>query len=224
MRIICISDTHSYISHHSIPNGDVIVCSGDFTRNGSDGDIMSFATWFSNLPHKYKIVIAGNHDISFEKKPQHAQNLLNKASNSSILYLQDTEIVIDGIKFYGSPWQPEFFNWAFNLPRNKGLLANKWAQIPIDTDILITHGPIFGILDKCNNGQYVGCEELRHEVLNRVKPLAHIFGHIHESYGHIEFNNIHFINASICTLNYMPTNAPFIIDVLNKKINNVFYL
>lgn len=212
MRIVYISDTHSMKPEHPIPDGDVIVCSGDISNRGSEKDIRSFALWYNNLPHKHKIVIAGNHDFSFERTPKLAQGWLCNATK--IIYLEDRGIEIDGVRFYGSPWQPEFFNWAFNLPRDTGELGVKWGLIPDDTDVLITHGPPNGILDRCSDGRRVGCEELLDKVRD-IKPKIHVFGHIHEAYGTHQTADTLFINASTCTLQYEPTNKPIVVDLIN---------
>ena len=216
MRIVFISDTHSMIPTHPIPDGDVIACGGDISNRGSERDIRNFAKWYDSLPHKYKVVIAGNHDFSFERTPELARKWL--CSNNKIIYLQDRAVELDGVKFYGSPWQPEFCNWAFNLPRDTGELGGKWSLIPDDTDVLITHGPPAGILDKCTHGERVGCEELEIEVNTRVRPKVHIFGHIHEDYGTLEKNGILFINASTCTVRYDPTNKPIIVDLIDGVV------
>jgi Icc-related predicted phosphoesterase len=117
-------------------------------------------------------------------------------------YLQDQSVIIEGLKFYGSPWQPTFHNWAFNKDRGEKI-KTEWDKIPSDTDVLITHGPPFGILDKTVDNEKVGCEELLLAV-NRIKPKIHIFGHIHENYGEIKLNGTHFINPSSCDYNYIP--------------------
>ncbi len=121
-------------------------------------EIEEFNQWFSSLPHKHKIFVAGNHDWLFETNNSYARSLLNK----NIIYLQDSSIEIEGLKIYGSPWQPRFFDWAFNLMRGAEL-AEKWKMIPDDTDIFITHGPPNGILDAVPREYFVentGCEEL----------------------------------------------------------------
>jgi len=104
-------------------------------------------------------------------------------------YLENSGVEIDGVKFWGSPWQPEFFNWAFNLPRGRRL-AEIWALIPDDTEVLITHTPPYGILDRVDSGEHVGCEDLR-RALQRVKPKVHVFGHIHEDRGVVEQKRHH---------------------------------
>lgn len=122
------------------------------------------------------------------------------------IYLQDDFVNIQDIKFYGSPWQPYFLNWAFNLARGNEI-KEKWKLIPKDTDILITHGPAFGVLDKVVTGESVGCEELK-KIIDKIHPRYHLFGHIHEGYGVCEVNGVRYINASINTERYKPVNDP----------------
>jgi len=221
MRIVCISDTHTLQKgmKHSIPFGDVLLHAGDVMDSGYDPqDIWYFVNWFGELPHKHKIFIAGNHDRWFENRPEHAKQFVDDKNKElverglpPITYLFDEEIVIDGLKFYGSPWQPEFCNWAFNLYRGPDL-QQVWAKIPDDTDVLITHGPPMGILDFTEyDKESVGCEMLM-ERINKVKPMLHLFGHIHEAYGVEEKDGTIFCNASICTLRYHPINKPFVFD------------
>lgn len=135
MRIISISDTHGLHEDLDIPDGDVLVHAGDMTSHGRLAQIEDFNKWISSFPHKNKIVISGNHDWGFQKQSKQARELL-----ASCIYLQDENVEIEGVKFYGSPWQPEFFNWAFNLPRGKEL-KSIWGNIPDETDLLITHNP-----------------------------------------------------------------------------------
>ena len=186
-----------------------------------------------------KIFISGNHDYCFEKINIHysKQNYewlipLMSSENlfeSNVIYLQDDFIMIESpefsrpIKFYGTPWQPWFYDWAFNLPRLGTELQAKWSLIPEDTDILITHGPPNGYRDLVNNWRQpntnVGCELLTNRI-GEIKPLVNVFGHIHEGYG-IEYGkNTLFVNASICTAGYQPTNKPIVIDLveINGKI------
>jgi Icc-related predicted phosphoesterase len=209
MKIVLISDTHRYHKQVNVPEGDVLIHAGDISGRGSLSDVGSFATWFNELPHQHKILIAGNHDFCFENELRvGAIDMLG----GNVNYLEDSEVIIDGIKFYGSPWQPEFCNWAFNLPRGEAL-KEKWDQIPDDTDVLITHGPPCGFGDFTMIDQIeVGCKELR-KALDRVKPKIHVFGHIHEGYGEFEYNGIKLYNASVCNFNYEPINAPFVVNI-----------
>lgn len=206
MRCIAISDTHGMHNDIQVPDGDVLIHAGDFLGRGKLYELESFNKWLGNLPHKHKIIVAGNHDWCFERDEFLAREILTNG-----LYLQDESVLIDGVEFYGSPWQPEFFNWAFNLPRGRHL-REKWNNIPETTQVLITHGPPHGILDLTSHGIHAGCEELRLAV-ERIKPSYHIFGHIHEGYGSISEFGCHFINASTNTVRYRPANPPIVFDI-----------
>jgi Icc-related predicted phosphoesterase len=190
MRIVCVSDTHA--RHHltEMPPGDVLVHAGDITRHGSLEDVESFNEWLGTLNYyRYKVVICGNHDFCFQNQPAVARARITNA-----VYLEDSGCEIDGLTFWGSPWQPWFGGWAFNLPRGEEL-ARVWAKIPDRVDVLVTHGPPEGILDKTNRGDLVGCRDLLDRV-REVRPRLHVFGHIHEAAGRAEFDGITFVNAS----------------------------
>lgn len=213
MRIVCISDTHTLQEKlkHQIPEGDVLIHSGDITNKGDSTDILNFGLWSMTLPHKHKICIAGNHDFCFENRGFSRQDALSYLNRYKWNYLQDSEVVIDGVKFYGSPWQPEFSSWAFNLPRGERL-ALAWAAIPDDTDVLITHCPPADILDlTIREQEHAGCEDLKRRVME-VKPMLHVFGHIHEGYGVLNQDGITFANSSLCDLKYNPINKPLVFD------------
>lgn len=205
MRIVCLSDTHN--QEIETPDGDILIHAGDATVHGTHEEILEFNRWFAALPHKRKIFVAGNHDWLFETNPVMARALLDK----SIVYLQDRAIEIAGLKFYGSPWQPRFYDWAFNLNRGREI-AEKWEMIPSGVDILITHGPPYGILDRTAYGDNAGCEELMKKVAE-LRPKAHIFGHIHEGYGMNEEFGVTFINASNCNESYFPVNPPIVFEI-----------
>jgi predicted phosphohydrolase len=206
LRLVCLSDSHSLKPLSPIPEGDVLIVAGDVCGYGTLAELKTFNAFLGSLPHPHKLLIAGNHDWPFARVPEQAKALLHHAT-----YLKDSGVEINGIKFWGSPWQPEFCNWAFNLPRGPKL-AQVWAKIPNDTDVLITHCPPFGILDQVPSGEHVGCEELL-KALQRVRPKLHIFGHIHEGYGVLEQDGITFANASVCDGRYRPINAPIVIDL-----------
>jgi len=194
MKLVCISDTHT--RHHwidEVPEGDVLIHAGDMTNRGSFEDLEFFLHWFAALPHPNKILISGNHDWCFERQSDASRKIVE---DHGVIYLNDEGITIDGVKFWGSPVQPEFCNWAFN--RRRGSEINEhWRKIPKNTDVLITHGPPYGILDETymTRGP-VGCGDLRDHILQRVKPKVHIFGHIHEAHGVEVVDGITFINAS----------------------------
>ena len=212
LRLVLMSDTHHHpLSKWVIPDGDVFIHSGDLMRGKKLKAITAFNSELQKLPHKHKLVVPGNHDWPFQRQREEAIAELTAAT-----YLEDREIVIDGVKFYGSPWQPRFFNWAFNLDRGAPL-KEKWDLIPEDTGVLITHGPPHGYGDRCDDGRVVGCEELR-RALDRVRPLVHVYGHIHEGYGkrflrHANGAETILVNASSCDSNYRPRQAPIIVDL-----------
>ena len=166
MKFVFLSDTHCKHNEIQVPFGDFLVFCGDMSYKGDLQEVESFSLFLKKLPHKHKIVIAGNHDFSFEDQRKHqAEELITSAGAH---YLNDSSLQIDKIKFWGSPIQPYFRNWAFNRERGEEI-KQYWNLIPLDTDVLITHGPPKGILDKTKLGQEVGCEELLKKVLI-VKP------------------------------------------------------
>jgi predicted phosphohydrolase len=205
VRIVCISDVHSKHDGLVVPDGDVLIVAGDLTKRGTRDQIAAFDRWVGTLPHPHKIVIAGNHDFAFEQDPE-ARTWITRAT-----YLQDERVVIGGLRIWGSPWQPRFFDWAFNLDRGEPL-RKVWARIPADTDVLVTHGPPRGILDRCADGRQVGCDDLL-DAVRRVKPRLHVFGHIHEDWGQKVIDGTRFVNASTCTLSYVPSNPPIVVDL-----------
>ncbi len=213
MRIVCISDTHSMHRKLSIPNGDLLIHAGDISDHGELDTLDDFCKWLHVLPYKHKIIIAGNHDFFFQKEEHRTRSI--KKINGVAHYLEDTSIMIDGITFYGSPWQPNFFNWAFNLPRGSAL-RNKWKLINTNTQVLITHGPPHNILDTCPGGS-VGDEALATAIGTLSHLRYHIFGHIHESYGTHLADGVTYINASICTSYYEPTNKPIAFTFFLEK-------
>ena len=214
MKVLCISDTHG--KHDEIPSNwlepaDIIIHAGDISNVGRQHEIEDFCYWFSGLDqYKYKIFIAGNHDWGFQKNPIDSTRLVRDFGN--LIYLEDSGVEIEGVKFYGSPWQPEFCNWAFNLPRNGIRLAEKWNAIPDDTDVLITHGPAFGRLDRVPGSIRVGCELLA-ERLKSLKVKKLICGHIHDSYGESFDDWVHYINTATLNERYEVQNKPIIFEI-----------
>ncbi|MFH2010306.1 MAG: metallophosphatase domain-containing protein [bacterium] len=207
LRIVAISDTHGLHDRLEVPDGDLLIHAGDLTRSGELSQVPAFDAWIAGLPHPHKIVIAGNHDFCFERAPAEARRLLRRCT-----YLQDEAVTVAGLKLYGSPWQPWFYDFAFNLRRGEAL-REKWARIPLDTDVLITHGPPQGHGGLTSGGVDAGCEELLAAV-QRIRPRLHVFGHIHEGYGVTEEGRTRFVNASVCNLGYEPLQAPVVIELV----------
>lgn len=209
MKLTFISDTHSLHDNLVIEPGDILIHCGDFTNKGSLEDTANFACFMAKQNFKHKIVIAGNHDFCFEddrKKDAEQYFTLN-----NVIYLNDSGIEIDGLKIWGSPVQPEFLNWAFNRERGDDIRKH-WKLIPGNTDILLTHGPAFGILDRVLEGENVGCVDLL-EKIKQIKPKIHAFGHIHESYGFSEKEGTVFVNACSVNRNYQLVNPPIVVKV-----------
>lgn len=185
MRVICISDTHGRHGLH-IPKGDVLIHAGDITDTGQRKELVRFRDWFRKLDFKHKIVIAGNHDFCLQES-------LNEDLLSEFMYLKDSLITINGITFYGTPYQKYYQNMAFN--KTDVELETIYERIPKEVDVLITHNPPFEILDTTCRGEKVGCPVLL-EAVQRVKPKFHVFGHIHEAQGYLKTEDTTFINAS----------------------------
>lgn len=204
MRIVCISDTHGRHGGLPVPDGDLLLHAGDLSRRGTREQIEAVDDWFATLPHRHKVVIAGNHDFGLEQ-PEGRTWIRNAT------YLEDEGIEVEGLRIWGSPWQPRFFDWAFNLDRGEPLRA-MWAKIPPGTDVLLTHGPPLGVLDRTVNGDAVGCADLM-DAVRRVRPRLHVFGHIHEAYGQVEHDGTLFVNASSLDVTYRGVHPAVVVDL-----------
>ncbi len=211
MRIVTISDTHTLHEGVVLPDGDLLVHAGDFTLGGQPHEVEEFFAWLERQPHRNKVLIAGNHDLLFEYAPDYARAMVPP----NVIYLEDSGCEIEGMYLWGSPWQPWFLDWAFNLATEAELQA-KWDLIPPNTDVLVTHGPPYGILDECDDGRRVGCPALAATV-RRINPRLHLFGHIHEGYGRAVDPTgqagTTFVNACVCDHLYRPVNPPVVVDV-----------
>ena len=182
-------------------------------------DTLDFLRWFNTHPHKHKIFIAGNHDWLLEQDPNFYRII--KMEFPNLTYLQDEACEVEGLKFYGSPQTPRFYNWAFNRDRGADI-KRYWDKIPTDTDVLITHGPPYGICDEAyrvgfNTTEHVGCKDLL-DAIKRVKPKIWMGGHIHYSYGigsvtHEDGSKTMCYNCSILDENYAVANKPWIINI-----------
>lgn len=210
MELRLISDTHG--CRPKLQPADVLVHAGDLTMQGTKYQMLDALNWLKREAHEFKdiVLIAGNHDWFCQLYPEEWAELCAEAG---FHYLNDSGVTLDGVKFWGSPIQPEFNNWAFNRKRGEEIRKH-WDLIPEDTDVLITHGPPHGVLDRNHSGFKCGCEELR-KVVEIIQPKIHVFGHVHEDYGKswlYQCDTI-FYNASYVDLCVMPRNHPHLVEV-----------
>jgi len=220
IRLVALSDTHGSHFGLKVPDGDILVHCGDLCSNGGMADTVDFLKWFNTHPHKHKIFIAGNHDWIFEKDPALIASVL-RLQFPDLHYLQDSEIEIEGLRFWGSPMSPSFYNWAFNRDRGDEIKRH-WDMIPQGIDVLITHGPAYGFCDDAYRQGYgitehVGCRDLLDATL-RIAPKLHLFGHIHYSGGtsHIAPQTT-YANVSVLNESYIVENKPMIFDIDSNK-------
>lgn len=193
-----------------MPEADLLLHAGDLTYRGEKSAIQKFNVWLQDQPYAEKILIAGNHDFLFETHPQQARALIPSGR-----YLEDSGIVFRGLRIWGTPYQPWFFDWAFNI-RSEDELAKHFQLIPEGTDIILAHSPPYGILDQTAGlygpASHAGSRALL-EAIHRVKPKLVVFGHIHEAYGIEKRDGITFVNASICNLRYEPVHKPVVVEI-----------
>lgn len=213
MKLIFLSDTHNQLHKivDKVPEGDVLVHCGDFGSSGSMQEYLSFLNTYEQFPHKHKLFTFGNHDGWAERQLNTAKDL---AKQKNITCLVDEELIIDGVKFYGSPWTPRYGNWWWMKDRMSHALRHISSRIPDDVNVLFTHGPSWGIMDmSIYDKDHCGCEHL----MRRIKELKylkiHAFGHIHQWSGVETHDGIIRVNASICDEQYEPTNPPRVIDL-----------
>ncbi|VDK79440.1 unnamed protein product [Litomosoides sigmodontis] len=243
VRFVCMACFHqSFPDPQRVPLGDILIVAGDFTLCGRPDEIELFSKYLKQLPHTLKVVIAGNHEYTFddrfmkangskfgEKKLAVKQTLSNeftlqemknaKAKLENVIYLEDSSTEIFGIRIYGTPWIPQYDDMAFNLPRGQAIL-DKWNDIPVGVDVLITHTPPLGHGDMLPTGLRVGCVELLNSVVKRIRPKYHVFGHIHSGYGCTTDGYTKFVNCSLVDDRFQLANNPIIFDIsidVNKK-------
>ena len=221
IRFVCVSDTHS--RDFSVPPGDVLIHAGDFTKKGALEEIQRFCSVIRRQPHKYKIIIAGNHDSPLDVKkykriiqkyrnPVEVDTFEVKRLLNQFIYLEDSFCEIAGYSIWGTPWTEQHYIGAFTV-KDREELASKWLQIPQGINILVSHSPPRGKLDMSKDGRHVGCESLA-KVVENIKPLVHVFGHIHEGHGFTCVGGVNYINASICNNRYQPIYEPIVFDLL----------
>lgn len=181
MRILGFSDTHG-LHRQFLPSDfegvDMLIFAGDCSNKKSptlnEAECRNFLEWYDKIPVKYKIFVAGNHDTSIEA------GLVKPEEYLSLIYLEHQSVIIEGIKIFGSPYVKKFGNWAFMKKEQE--LHPYWGSIPKDTDILITHGPPYGILDlgREEHLEYCGDRTLR-QYVEDINPKHMLFGHVHNT-------------------------------------------
>jgi len=217
MRIVCLSDTHGYHKLLKVPDGDMLICAGDFSMSAKLQHVVQFADWFKSRPHKYKIIVAGNHDMYCED-----DHFWTRQEFFPAIYLNHEAAEVGGLKIFGSPYSCALYQpspWAFDYDRKSYRSEQLWSRIPEGLDILITHGPPKGILDLVDThgtreDPNVGDVNLLYHV-KRTLPKVHIFGHIHEGYGAYENAafRTRFYNVSACDVRYNPSNPVTVFDL-----------
>lgn len=209
MRVVAISDFHEDYDQIKLPEGDLLAIAGDWTDRGTISSVSRFHVWLSEQQKKFAhvVYIAGNHDFLPQKDPVLFKSMIPEGC----IYLENSYVELDGKKIWGSPWTPEFYNWAFNGTKEQ--LKRIFSQIPEDLDLLITHGPPLHILDYVVHSRlHVGCQSLANIVLEK-KPKNHIFGHIHCAYGSYKGMHTSYYNVSMMSEEYEIVNKPTIFEI-----------
>ncbi len=205
LRLVCIGDTHGFHRRLILPPGDILIHAGDFDGRTLE-QVDDFNAWLGTLPFRHKLVISGNHDLLFDRKPELARAHLTEA-----IYLQDSGVRLEGLNFWGSPVN-SVTGWAFAVERG-AQIRRHWDLIPEDTDVLITHEAPYGTLDKNDiMSRHQGCQNLLGAV-RRVKPKLHVFGHIHGGYGRESAWNMTLINCAVVNNQRVLANAPSVVDL-----------
>ena len=213
MHIACISDTHGFHRHLDVPQADILIHAGDFsTPRATLEELDDFNAWLAELPHKHKIVVAGNHDKLLEADPKLARSRLSAA-----VYLEQSSAQIEGIRFWGCPVTPVLPHMAFAVGR--GAAAKYWDKMPAQTDVLVTHGPPFGILDQEDIWrEHMGCMQLN-KAVQRVRPKLHVFGHIHGGRGREEGpNGTRFVNCAALLGNQL--RPPIVVEIEHRAADS----
>lgn len=213
MRIAMISDTHGRHADLDVPECDLLIHAGDMSMAGTSGQVARFLSWFAEQPAAHKVAIPGNHDFACEE----AERWRGIFAGVGCHILVGDAMEIEGCKLWGSPWTPWFSDWAFNFPRRNGdaQAVRHWSEIPDDTEILITHGPPRGIMDKVNRVPCprVGCPHLMERIKQLDRLKIHVFGHIHERRGIAEGGTVTYVNASTLDLKYREVRPPIVLEL-----------
>jgi Icc-related predicted phosphoesterase len=217
MRLIIISDTHGAHEQLTLPEGDVLIHCGDMINQGSLLRFNHFAAWMRAQKFDHKLIIYGNHALGFSRDPKKS-DAAETCRQFGLTLLEESDVVINGVKFWGSSATPYFYDWEFNYQRGEDI-AKIWSKIPDDTNVLITHGPPYGVLDLVDDTYlqedlHQGCEELKKKVDALPNLKVHVFGHLHKQGGEkLEQNEKIFTNAAMVNDNYKIVREPIVIDI-----------
>ncbi len=216
-RIVAISDTHGHHEHVRVPPCDILIYAGDFTKDDQGrAPFREFLQWLERQPAKAKVLISGNHDSQTERWPDLARQLIIEHA-PSVAYLRDNLIEVEGLRIWGSPYTPTFFDW-YNMRDRGAAIKQHWDLIPDGLDFLVTHGPPKGFGDWSPFDKVCAGDDDLLEAIKRAKPKHHLFGHFHGGRGTYELahedgtkTTLH--NVTICNEGYQPVNPPTIIDL-----------
>lgn len=236
VKLVAISDTHSQHERVGIPECDILVHAGDFTWEGDFLEVRDFVEWLEQQPAKHKVVIAGNHELSFDQGDyryhEASRKLLAYNTDQTIHYLEDSGVELEGIKFWGTPWTPVLGYWAFNattrtdapfdMRSDPPLLEVKYGMIPKDTDVVICHGPPYGLVDRSTSDDRCGSIEMRNLLENELSNVKlFMSGHIHEARGYTINNDTHVCNVATLARDYVTVRDPVVIYIDDGIVSHV---
>ncbi len=231
LKLVVISDTHCSHKRLTIPECKILIHCGDFTWDGNYDEVKDFVEWFKKQPAEYRILICGNHELTFDAtNPNYEPETKALMLDPDIIYLENESVEIEGIKFYGVPWTPFFCDWAFNGIRDCDIqngkagviLSDQYKKIPSDIDIIICHGPPYDILDQNTNGERCGSVEMRKVIDTMSNLKLFMFGHLHEARGLLKLGQTTYINASSLDRDYKNIRQPITIHLDdNGKVNSI---
>jgi predicted phosphohydrolase len=210
VRLVAVADTHNKHAELAVPDGDLFVHAGDLTLHGSLEELMDALAWIGRLPHEHKVVVAGNHDRAFQRDPVAARALLPPG----VTYLEGTGAKVAGLRVWGGPWTPRYRRtlWAFELSLEER--GARWATIPAETELLVTHIPAAGILDTSDRHQRAGCAALVARLPQLARLRAHVAGHLHEGRGHVLRHGVHHLNVAAMERGYRgPLSSALMVDL-----------
>lgn len=207
VSVTVVSDLHNRYKQLTLPDSDLLVICGDTTALGRFKEVLALNKWLGKIKDKFDqiLLIAGNHDYFFENR----SNLEISKYLTNAKYLCNDFFEYKGKCIWGSPYTPIFLRWAFMMDDKK--LKRNWKQMPEELDLLITHGPAYGVLDRAQ-GKHLGDPHL-YEAIQLKKPRYHVCGHIHEGYGIETVANTIHVNASVLDGDYRLVNEPIRIEI-----------